>query len=50
MGLSYDECMAVPFSLLLDLIAIQQIKKEGAKRKPSAAGEMEEFERLLTFK
>ena len=33
MGLTYDQTLDIPFGELQDLIAIQQIKLEGAKRK-----------------
>ena len=50
MGLTRNEALSIPFSLLLDLIAIEQIKNEGAHRKASEADEEEEFFRLLAFK
>lgn len=50
MGLSLQEALTVPYSLLLDLMAIEQIKNEGAERKLSKDEEMEDFERLLMIK
>lgn len=42
MGLSLDETMDLPLTLLFDLICIHQIKKEGYRYKQSAAdGQME---------
>lgn len=32
-GLTYREASAMPFGYLLDLIAVEQIKNEGAKEK-----------------
>ena len=48
-GMTLDVVLALPFATLQDLIAIHQIKKEGAKRKHTEAEEMAEFDRLLTF-
>lgn len=49
-GLSYQEAMGLPFGMLQDLIAIFQIKNEGAKRKKTTEEETEDFERLLSWK
>ena len=49
LGLSRDETLTVPFSLLLDLIAVEQIKNEGAEQKLSAQDEEAEFFRLLSY-
>ena len=48
MGLTYDETMTIPLSLLLDLISIEQIKREGARyRRPmSQAEEWDELFKL----
>lgn len=37
MGLSLDETMDLPLTLLFDLISIHQIKKEGYRYKQSVA-------------
>lgn len=42
--------MSIPFSYLLDLIAVEQIKNENAEQKPTAQDEENEFFRLLSFK
>ena len=49
-GLSYQEVMALPFGRLQDLIAIFQIKNEGAKRKKTMEEETADFERLMAWK
>lgn len=49
-GLSRIEALVLPFGELLDFIAIQQIKSEGAKRKPTIEDNESEFMRLLSFK
>lgn len=49
-GLSRRETLALPFGELLDFIAIQQIKNEGAKRKLTIEDNENEFMRLLSFK
>lgn len=49
-GLSRHETLVLPFGELLDFIAIQQIKSEGAKRKPTIEDNESEFMRLLSFK
>jgi hypothetical protein len=49
-GLSRHETLVLPFGELLDFIAIQQIKSEGAKRKPTIEDNENEFMRLLSFK
>ena len=50
MGLTRNETLSIPFSCLLDLIAVEQIKNEGAELKLSPQDEQDEFMRLLTFK
>ena len=50
MGLTRDEALSIPFSMLLDLISIQQIKEEGAKRKRSQEDEEQELMYLLSYK
>ena len=50
MGLSYSEAMLLPFGQLQDLIAVFQIKKEGAVRKLTYDEEVDDFERLLSFR
>ena len=42
--------MDIPVGLLLDLIAVQQIKEEGAKQKRVVRDQEEEFFRLLSYK
>lgn len=49
MGLTLGEVMSIPFGLLQDLIAIQQIKVEGAERVLTQEEEQDEFFRLLSF-
>lgn len=50
MGLSWDETLTVPLPLLLDLIAVEQIKNEGYKYKPNLADDQAEVMRLLRIK
>lgn len=50
MGLTRNETLSIPFSQLLDLIAVEQIKTGSAERKPTAEEEADEFMRLLTYK
>lgn len=50
MGLTRNETLSIPFSCLLDLIAVEQIKNEGAEIKPTFTDEQDEFIRLLSFK
>lgn len=50
MGLTRDETLSIPFSQLLDLIAVQQIKVEGAKQKPTEEEETEAFLQLFTYR
>lgn len=45
-----QEALSIPFSLLMDLVAIYQIKIEGAERKLSAEDEQVEFMKLLQFR
>lgn len=42
--------MDIPVGLLLDLIAVQQIKEEGAKQKQVVRDQEGEFFRLLSYK
>lgn len=46
-GLTYDQTMDLPLGELLDLVAIEQIKHEGARLKHSAGDGEEEFFALL---
>ena len=48
-GLSYETAYALPFGELCDLIAVEQIRNEGAKMKKSKAQEEAEFWRLMDF-
>ena len=48
-GLSYETAYALPFGELCDLIAVEQIRNEGAKMKKSKAQEEGEFWRLMDF-
>lgn len=50
LGLSRAEALTIPFCLLLDLIAVEQIKLEGAKRQPSEEEETAAFLQLLTWR
>lgn len=50
MGLSREETLTVPFSALLDLIAIDQIKRGELEAKPTEEEETEEFLRLMRFR
>ena len=50
LGLTRNEALSIPFSQLLDLIAIEQIKIENAERKLTAEEDADEFMRLLTYK
>lgn len=47
MGLTYDDALDMPFSQLLDLIAVQQIKEEGAEYRLSDREEEADFRRLF---
>ena len=49
MGLTLGETMSIPFGLLQDLVAIHQIKVEGAERVLTQEEEQDEFFRLLSF-
>lgn len=49
MGLTMREALSVPLSILLDLIAVQQIKLEGAERKRTEQDEQDDFFALLNF-
>lgn len=48
--MTYDETMSLPFGLLNDLIAIEQIRNENAERKKTKIEEQEEFEQLMSYK
>ena len=50
MGMTRKDTLALPFGELLNMIAIEQIKHEGATRKRSQADEEADFMRLLSFK
>ena len=51
MGLTYDESMDLPLSLLYDLMAIHQIKKEGYRyRQTVAEGQAELIQMMKTLK
>lgn len=43
MGLTYDQAMDLPISIIYDLISINQIKKEGYRYKQSVAEGQLEF-------
>ena len=45
--MSRDETLSLPLSELLDLIAIEQIKNEGAHPKLTLEEDQEEFMKLL---
>lgn len=47
LGLCREEALSVPLSELLDLIAVEQIKSEGARQKLTQEEEQDEFMRLL---
>lgn len=49
-GLSFSETMTMPIGYLLDLIAIEQVKNEGAALKKSEDEEADEFMRLLEYR
>lgn len=49
-GLSYETAYALPFGELCDLIAVEQIRNEGAKAKKTKGQEEVEFWRLMSFK
>ena len=42
-GLTYEQALDIPFGELLDYVAIEQIKHEGAKLKDQAGNEAEFF-------
>ena len=50
MGLSLEETMTVPLSLLLDLIAVDQIKNDGFKQKKTQAQNDRELAIILSLK
>lgn len=43
MGLTYEQALDIPFGELLDYVAIEQIKHEGAELKDQAGNEAEFF-------
>lgn len=49
-GMTRDETLSIPYSQLLDLIAVHQIKQEGAEAKPTEAEEIDDFMRLMSYK
>lgn len=49
MGLSLEETMTLPLSLIYDLIAIHQIKKEGYRYKQSIAEGQFELMQMVKF-
>lgn len=49
-GLSREEALTIPFAELLDLVAVHQIKTEGARQKVTRAQEEEAFWELLTWR
>ena len=49
-GLERSDILKLPYAEMLDLIAIEQIKHEGAKLKKTTKQEQEEFFDLLKFK
>lgn len=49
-GLTRLEALDLPLSVLLDLVAVHQIKTEGAEHKPTKEDEAQAFMRLLTFR
>jgi hypothetical protein len=48
-GLSRNEAYSIPYGELCDLVAVEQIKTEGAKAKRTKGDEEREFFRLLSF-
>lgn len=50
MGLSYQETLDLPYGELSDLVAIEQIKNEGAKLKAADYEEQDEFFDLLSWR
>lgn len=50
MGMSAEEALGCPFGLLQDLIAIHQIKTEGAERVLSPEEETDDLLSLLSMK
>lgn len=50
MGLSRSEALALPLGQLLDLIAVNQIKLEGAEQKKTRQEEETEFFGLLNWR
>lgn len=50
MGLSLEETMTVPLSLLLDLIAVDQIKNDEFKQKKTQAQNDKELQLILGLK
>lgn len=49
MGLTYDQAMDLPITLIYDLIAINQIKKEGYRYKQSVAEGQIELMQMAKF-
>ncbi|MCQ5025458.1 hypothetical protein NE612_01220 [Oscillibacter valericigenes] len=48
MGLTYEQALDIPFGELLDYVAIEQIKHEGAWEKSGSTSEDDEFFELLS--
>ena len=49
MGLSYDQAMDLPITLIYDLIAVHQIKKEGYRYKQTVAEGQSEIMQMAKF-
>lgn len=49
-GMDIDETMSMPLGILCSLIAIEQIKNEGATLKKDKNENTDEFMRLLEYK
>jgi len=50
MGLSLDETLTIPLTLLFDLIAVDQIKNDGFKAKKTQKQNDKELEIILNLK
>lgn len=48
MGLTYEQALDIPFGELLDYVAIEQIKHEGAREKTNSPSDEEEFFELMS--
>ena len=49
MGLTLEETMTLPLSLIYDLIAVHQIKKEGYRYKQSVVDGQAELMQMVKF-